>query len=55
MEDVRAFFIKTLRGAMAKKNDSRIVKGLIASRKEEVERVLMASQVKRVRVTDQRM
>ena len=55
MEDVRAFFIKTLRGAMAKKNDSRIVKGLISSRKSEVERVLMSTQVKRVRVTDQRM
>lgn len=55
MEDVRAFFVKTIRGATAKKNDSRIVRGLVASRKEEVERTLMGQQVKRVRITDQRM
>lgn len=55
MEDVRAFFIKTLRGSTARKNDHRIVKSLVSARKEEVERTLMGLQVKRVRVTDQRM
>jgi hypothetical protein len=55
MEDVRAFFIKTIRGATAKRNDSRIVRSLVSSRKEEVERTLMGLQVKRVRITDQRM
>lgn len=55
MEDVRAFFIKTLRNSTTRKNDHRIVKSLVGARKEEVERVLMGLQVKRVRITDQRL
>ena len=55
MEDVREFFIKTLRDSTARKNDHQIVKSLVSARKEEVERVLMGLQVKRVRITDQRM
>ncbi len=55
MEDVRSFFIRTLRDSFAKRNQHRVVKQLAGARKEEVERVLMGLQVKRVRVTDQRM
>ena len=55
MEDVRAFLIRTLRDGYARRNEHRVVKQLVGARKEEVERVLMGLQVKRVRVTDQRM
>lgn len=55
MEDVKAFFVRTLRDGHAKTNDHRIFKQLVGARKEEVDRVLMDFQTKRVRVTDQRM
>lgn len=55
MEDVRLFFVRTLRDGHAKKNERRVVKNLASARKEEVERVLMEMQMKRVRVRDQRM
>jgi hypothetical protein len=55
MEDVQSFFVKTLRDGFAKKNEGRVVRSLTRARKEEVERVLMGLQTKRVRVTDQRM
>lgn len=55
MEDVRSFFVKTLRDGRKKRNEAQIVKGLLGARKEEVERVLMDLQGKKVRVTDQRM
>ena len=55
MEDVRSFFIRTLRDGHAKRHEHRVVKQLVGARKEEVERVLMGFQVKRVRVTDQRV
>lgn len=55
MEDVRLFFVRTLRDGYAKKNERRVVKNLASARKEEVERVLMGMQMKRVRIRDQRM
>lgn len=55
MQDVRAFFTRTLRERYTRKEEWRIVRGLTKGRKEEVERVLMGLEVKRVRVTDQRM
>lgn len=55
MADVRAFFIRTMRDGFARKNDAKIIKSVVSARKEEVDRVLMGLQVKRVRVTDQRM
>lgn len=55
MEDVRAFFVKTLREGRKRRNEARIVRGLVGARKEEVERALMDVQGNRVRITDQRM
>ena len=55
MEEVKHFFLKTLREGHAKRNDHRVVKQLLSARKEETERILMGLQVKRVRITDQRM
>lgn len=55
MEDLRAFFVKTLRDGRKRRNEAKIVKGLVSARKEEVERVLMGLQENRVRITDQRM
>ena len=55
MHDVRDFFIKTLRDGSAKRNEARVVSNLVSSRKEEVDRVLLDLETKRVRVSDQRM
>jgi len=55
MDDVRFFLIRTLRDGFAKRNEHRVVKQLVGARKEDVERVSLGLQVKRVRVTDQRM
>ena len=55
MEDIRSFLIRTLRDGFAKRNEQKVVKSLISARKEEVEKILMGFQEKRVRVTDQRM
>jgi hypothetical protein len=55
MEEVKSFFVRTLRDGYAKRNEARVIRSLVASRKEEVERCLMGLQTKRVRVTDQRM
>lgn len=53
--EVQAFFVQTLRDGRAKANQRKVVEGLISARKEELDRVLMRLQMKRVRVTDQRM
>jgi hypothetical protein len=55
MEDIRSFLIRRVRDGFAKRNEARVVKSLVTGRKEEVERILMDMEVKRVRVTDQRM
>ncbi|KAK4684616.1 Vam6/Vps39-like protein vacuolar protein sorting-associated protein 39, partial [Tremellales sp. Uapishka_1] len=55
MEDVKSFFMRTLRDGHSKLNDHRVVKQLLSARKEEVERGLMGLQVRRVRITDQRI
>lgn len=55
MEEIRSFLIRTLRDGTRRTNDRKIIKGIVSSRKEEVERILMGLEVKRVRVTDQRM
>lgn len=55
MADVRAFMVRTLRDGRKRQNDAKITKGLLAARKEEVERTLMELQENRVRITDQRM
>ncbi|WVF65869.1 hypothetical protein IAT40_000606 [Kwoniella sp. CBS 6097] len=55
MQDVHAFFLRTLRESYSKKNEARIVKSLVKGRKEEVERMLLGLEVKRVRVNDQRI
>lgn len=55
MEDVRSFFIKTLRDGRKRRNEAKIVRGLVGARKEEVDRALMGLQENRVRITEQRM
>ena len=55
LEDVKTFLMRTIRNDFAKRNESRVIKGLSTARKEEVDRFLLDLQVKRVRVTDQRM
>ena len=55
VEDIQAFLIRTLREGHAKKVGHLVVKELRKGRKEEVDRILMGLEVKRVRITDQRM
>ncbi|WRT65779.1 uncharacterized protein IL334_002728 [Kwoniella shivajii] len=55
MQDVHAFFMRTLRDTHAKRNEARVIKSLVKGRKEELERLLLGLEGKRVRVTDQRI
>lgn len=55
MEEVHDFFLSTLRENRTRKIESRVITSLVKGRKEEVERILLGLEVKRVRVTDQRM
>lgn len=55
MEEIRSFLIRTMRDGTRRINDRKIIKSIVSSRKEEVERILMGLEVKRVRITDQRM
>ncbi|WWD16424.1 hypothetical protein CI109_100850 [Kwoniella shandongensis] len=55
MSDVQAFFTRTLRDDHSKMNEKRVVRNIVKGRKEEVERILLGLEVKRVRVTDQRI
>ncbi|KIR39958.1 hypothetical protein I307_04942 [Cryptococcus deuterogattii 99/473] len=55
ISDVHPFFIKTLREEHRRKLEGRVVRQLGKGRKEEVEGMLMGLEVKRVRVTDQRI
>ncbi|WVQ78836.1 hypothetical protein IAT38_000927 [Cryptococcus sp. DSM 104549] len=55
MSNVKDFFTRTLREDHARRNDYRVIHSLAKGRKEEVERVVLGLEVKRVRVTDQRI
>jgi Vam6/Vps39-like protein vacuolar protein sorting-associated protein 39 len=55
VQDVHSFFTRTLRDGHARRNESRVVKRLLSTRKEQVERGLMGLQHRRVRITDIRM
>lgn len=55
MEEIRSFLIRTLRDGTRRVNDRKIIKSIVSSRKEEVERILMGMEVRRVRISDQRM
>lgn len=55
MKDVQDFSVKSLRDGHARRNERRIVSGLASARKEQVERMVMGLEEKRVRITDQRM
>lgn len=55
MKDVQDFFVRSLRDGHARRHERRIVTGLASARKEQVDRILMGLQEKRVRITDQRM
>lgn len=53
--DLHDFFISALGKQRAKRNEHRIVRGLLAARKGQTDRLLVGLEVKRVRVTDQRI
>ncbi|KIY31689.1 hypothetical protein I305_05931 [Cryptococcus gattii E566] len=55
ISDVHPFFINTLREEHRRKREGRVMRQLGKGRKEEVEGMLMGLEVKRVRVTDQRI
>lgn len=55
VKDLHDFFQRTLGDERARRNEHRITRGLLAARKAEVERLVVGLEVKRVRVTDQRM
>ncbi|OCF75081.1 hypothetical protein I204_03930 [Kwoniella mangroviensis CBS 8886] len=55
IQDVHQFFMRTLRDSHTKKNESKVLKSLIKGRKEELDRMLLGLETKRVRVTDQRI
>ncbi len=55
MRDVQSFFVRTLREGHARRDDTRVVKGLLKARRDQVDRGLMALQQRKVRITDTRM
>ncbi|WVQ65020.1 uncharacterized protein L199_003190 [Kwoniella botswanensis] len=55
IQDVHQFFMRTLRDSHTKKNESKVLKSLMKGRKEELDRMLLGLETKRVRVTDQRI
>ncbi|KAL7424682.1 Vacuolar morphogenesis protein 6 [Cryptotrichosporon argae] len=55
VHDVATFVTRTLREGSRRRNEGRILKQLAGARQDEVERVLMGLEVRRVRVTDQRI
>jgi hypothetical protein len=55
MQEIGSFLTRTLRDGTRRVHERRVIKSLVSSRKEEVERVVMGLETKRVRVTDQRM
>lgn len=55
VKELHDFFQRTLGDERARRNEHRITRGLLAARKAEVERLVVGLEVKRVRVTDQRM
>jgi hypothetical protein len=55
VHDVHSFFVRTLRDGHARRNEARVVKEVLKTRKEQVDRGLMRLQQKRVRITDIRM
>lgn len=55
MKDVHDFFLKTMRQEQGKMNESKVIRGLLKTRKEQVDMTLMGLQQKRVRITDIRM
>jgi hypothetical protein len=55
MAQVQSFFVKTLRDGHRRRNEARVVKDILKSRKEQVERALMGLQKNRVKITDSRM
>jgi hypothetical protein len=55
MKQVHQFFVRKLRDTHSKKNQDKITKALLISRKDQVDRSLAKMQQKRVRITDMRM
>jgi len=55
MQEIRSFLTRTLRDGTRRVHERKVMKSLISARKEEVERVVMGLETKRVRITDQRM
>lgn len=55
VKELHDFFQRTLGDERARRNEHRITRGLLAARKAQAERLVVGLEVKRVRVTDQRM
>lgn len=55
VKDLKDFFVSTLGTARAKRNEHRVVRGLLSARRSQVERLVLGLEVKRVRITDQRI
>lgn len=54
VKDLHDFFLRTLGESRTRRNEHRIMRGLLQARKQQVERLVVGLEVKRVRVTDQR-
>ncbi|BEI86071.1 hypothetical protein CcaverHIS002_0603580 [Cutaneotrichosporon cavernicola] len=55
VKELHDFFLRTLGDERARRNEHRITRGLLAARKAQAERLVVGLEVKRVRVTDQRI
>jgi hypothetical protein len=55
VKELQDFFRRTLGDERARRNEHRITRGLLAARKAQAERLVVGLEVKRVRVTDQRI
>ncbi|GMK59883.1 hypothetical protein CspeluHIS016_0901000 [Cutaneotrichosporon spelunceum] len=55
VKELHDFFLRTLGDERARRNEHHITRGLLAARKAQAERLVVGLEVKRVRVTDQRI
>nr|XP_018264809.1 uncharacterized protein I303_02989 [Kwoniella dejecticola CBS 10117]OBR86967.1 hypothetical protein I303_02989 [Kwoniella dejecticola CBS 10117] len=55
MQEVDKFFLLTLRDTHTKQNEARLLKNLVKGRNEELDRLVLGLEGKRVRITDQRI
>ncbi|WWC68549.1 uncharacterized protein I206_102478 [Kwoniella pini CBS 10737] len=55
IQQVDKFLLSTIRDTFKKQNENKLFKNLIKSRKEELDRILLGLENKRIRITDQRI